>query len=144
MLSETGRIIDIKEINGEKTAIVECISKSACKSCSNNDECGVGIVAKGSRNKSHQLSMPFKEGMAVNESIELLIENRDIIKSSIIVYVIPLLFFVAGTISSYLVLKNELLVISTSFVSLLLGVLVAKAVSSKFYPNNLNKLIRTK
>ena len=119
MLNETGRVIDIKEINGEKIAVVECISKSACKSCSNNDECGIGVVAKGARNKSHQLSMPFKEGMTINESVELLIENRDIIKSSIIVYVIPLFFFVAGTISSYLILKNELLVISTSFVSLL-------------------------
>ena len=81
-------------LNGEKVAVVECISKSACKSCSSNDNCGVGVVAKGLRDKSHHLSMPFKEGMEINETIELLIENKDVVKSSLIVYLIPLLLFV--------------------------------------------------
>lgn len=145
MLQEIGKIIDIKIINGEKTAVVECISKSACKSCSNNNNCGVGVVAKGLSDKAHRLSMPFKEGMVINESIELLIENKDIVKSSIIVYVIPLILFVLGCTVSYLFTSNEPLVISISLLSLVIGVFIAKAVSSKLYPiQNLNKLIRTK
>lgn len=145
MLQEIGKIIDIKIINGEKTAVVECISKSACKSCSSNDNCGVGVVAKGLSDKAHRLSMPFKEGMVINESIELLIENKDIVKSSIIVYVIPLILFVLGCTISYLFTSNEPLVISISLLSLVAGVFIAKAVSSKLYPiQNLNKLIRTK
>lgn len=145
MLTETGRIIDIQLINGEKTVIVECISKSACKSCSSNDTCGVGIVAKGLTDKSQHLSMPFKEGMEINNSIELLIENKDIVKSSLIVYLIPLLLFIATCSFSYLFTNNEPLIIMLSGLSLIVGSLIAKVVSSKIYPSHsLNKLISTK
>jgi len=145
MLQETGRIIDIKVIDGEKTAIIECISKSACKSCSSNDNCGVGVVAKGVSDKSHKLFMPYKEGMEINNNIELLIENKDIVKSSLIVYIIPLIFFVLTCVISYQLTDNEPLVITFSVMSLVLGSILAKFVSSKLYPDNsLNKLISTK
>jgi len=145
MIQETGQIIDIKEINGEKIVVVECISKSACKSCSSNDNCGVGVVAKGLTNRSHHLSMPYKQGMEINESIELFIANKDIVKSSMIVYIIPLLLFVSACSISYLFTNNEPLVIAISLLSLFMGTLIAKAVSSKLYPNNsISKLISTK
>ncbi|WP_137297979.1 SoxR reducing system RseC family protein [Psychromonas sp. SP041] len=145
MLHETGMVIDITVVNGEKTAIVECISKSACKSCSSNDNCGVGIVAKGLTDKSHKLSMPFKEGMEIDHSVELLIENKDIVKSSLIVYVIPLFLFIVTCTLTNLFFFNELAVIFASGVSLIAGTFIAKAISSKLYPaNSLNKLISTK
>jgi len=145
MLHETGMVIDITVINGEKTAIVECISKSACKSCSSNDNCGVGVVAKTLSDKSHHLSIPYKEGMEINNSIELLIENKDIVKSSLIVYIIPLFLFVLTCVLSNLFIVNEPLVILASLVSLIAGSLIAKVVSSKLYPiHSLNQLISTK
>jgi sigma-E factor negative regulatory protein RseC len=145
MLHETGLVIDITVINGEKIAIVECVSKSACKSCSSNDNCGVGIVAKGLTDKSHKLSMPFKEGMEIDHSVELLIENKDIVKSSLIVYIIPLFLFIVTCTLTNLFFFNELAVIFASGVSLIAGTFIAKAVSSKLYPaNSLNKLISTK
>jgi len=145
MLKESGRIIDIKIIDGAKTAIVECISKSACKSCSSNDNCGVGVVAKNLSDKAHHLSLPYKEGMIVNEAIDLFIENKDIVKSSLIVYVIPLLTFVIGTILGYSFVNSEPVIIFISLLSLVIGVLTAKKVSSKLYPiNTLSGLISTK
>jgi len=145
MLHETGKIIDITVINGEKKVIVECISKSACKSCSSNDNCGVGVVAKGLSDKSHQLFMPFKDGMEIDHPIELLIENNDIVKSSLIVYIIPLFFFIVTCTLSNLFFSNELPVILASGVSLVVGSCIAKTVSSKLYPlNSINKLISTK
>jgi len=145
MIQETGRIIEIKEIDGTKTAIVECVSKSACKSCSNNDNCGVGVVAKSSRSKLHHLSVPFEEGMNVDASVDLLIENKDIIQSSMIVYVVPLVFFIVGTLAGYSFLANELMIIITSVLFLVIGVYVAKAISNKVYPSHkINKLVSTK
>ena len=145
MLKESGRIIDIKIVDGEKTAIVECISKSACKSCSSNDNCGVGVVAKNLSDKAHHLSLPYKEGMVINEAIDLFIENKDIVKSSLIVYIIPLLTFVFGTLLGYSFFNNEPTIILISLVSLTIGVLVAKKVSSKLYPTNtLSSLVSTK
>ena len=144
MLKESGRIIDIKIIDGEKTAVVECISKSACKSCGSNDNCGVGVVAKNLNDKSHLLSIPYKEGMIVNEEIELFIENKDIVKSSLIVYLIPLISFVLGTLFGYSFLNNEPAIIAISLLCLIFGVFIAKKVSAKLYPSNtLTELIST-
>ena len=144
MLKESGRIIDIKIIDGEKNAVVECISKSACKSCSSNDNCGVGVVAKNLNDKSHLLFIPYKEGMIVNGEIELFIENKDIVKSSLIVYLIPLITFVLGTLLGYSFLDNEPAIIAISLLLLILGVTIAKNVSAKLYPSNaITELIRT-
>lgn len=145
MLKETGRIIEITEINGEKSVIVECISKSACKSCSSNDNCGVGVVAKGISDKSHHISMPYKEGMEVNKQIELLVNNKDIVQSSLVVYIIPLILFVVTCIISNLITDNEPLIILFSVSALLIGSVIAKLLSAILYPaNSLNKMISTK
>ena len=145
MLQESGRIVDIKFINGNKTAVIECISKSSCKSCSSNDSCGIGVVAKGLTDKSHRLTLPFQDGMEINETIELFIENKNIVKSSLIVYIIPLFFFILGVVCSYLITNNEPLVILISILSLSVGVYVAKIASTKLYPSEtLNSLISTK
>ena len=145
MLKESGRIIDIKIVDGEKTAIVECISKSACKSCGSNDNCGVGVVAKNLSDKAHHLSLPYKEGMVINEAIDLFIENKDIVKSSSIVYVVPLVMFVIGTLLGYSFFNNEPIIILVSLLSLAIGVIIAKKISSKLYPiNTLSGLISTK
>ncbi|RBW43086.1 transcriptional regulator [Psychromonas sp. B3M02] len=145
MLKETGRIIEITEINGEKSVTVECISKSACKSCSSNDNCGVGVVAKGISDKSHHISMPYKEGMEVNKQIELLVNNKDIVQSSLVVYIIPLILFVVTCIISNLITDNEPLIILFSVSALLIGSVIAKLLSAILYPaNSLNKMISTK
>jgi len=145
MLKETGRIIEITEVNGEKSVIVECISKSACKSCSSNDNCGVGIVAKGASDKSHKIFMPYKEGMEVNKQIELLVDNKDIVQSSLVVYIIPLILFVATCITTNLLTDNEPLIIISSLFALLLGSVIAKLLSTILYPaNSLNKMISIK
>lgn len=145
MLRETGRVIEIKTINGEKKAVVECVSKSACKSCGNNSDCGVGVISKATNNKTHHLTMPYKEGMQVDEQIELLIDNNEIIKSSMIVYIIPLLLFVVGTTFGYLYIDNEPLLILISVLCLTGGVFLARYISTKLYPqSHINKLISTK
>lgn len=145
MLSETGRIIDIKISNGDKIAIVECVSKSACKSCNNNDTCGIGVVAKGYSDKSHHIVMPYKEGMDVNDTIELLINQQDVVKSSLIAYFVPLIAFVLGALISHLFFNNELVIIFTSLLSLFIGIYLSKVLSTWLYPNgSLNKLISTR
>jgi len=145
MIKESGRIIEIKEVDGAKIAVVECVSKSACKSCSSNDNCGVGVVAKGLSDKSHHLTFPFEDGMKINETIDLFIENKEIVKSSLIIYIIPLLSFVLGALLSLLITENEPIVIAVSLLSLLLGAYLAKKTSEKYYPDDVsNSLIRTK
>jgi len=135
MIKETGKIISIKELQGQKVAVVECISKSACSGCHNQDSCGVGTVSKSHSDKTHHFEVPFKEWMHIDEAIELQITNRDLISSAIIAYLVPLVFFVGGAIlTKEFTLLNEGQMILVSVISAAVGFLFARLLSNKYFP----------
>jgi len=146
MITETGKIIAIEEVQGEKVARVECISKSACSSCNNNTSCGVGVVSKAFSDKSHSFELPYKEGMKVDTFIELNISNGDLIKSATLIYLLPLIFFIGSALlikSTFMV--NEGLLIALSAVSAALGFVITRLIANKLFPHKQSKpLIKTK
>ena len=94
MITETGKVIAIEKIQGEMVARIECISKSACSSCNNQSNCGVGAVSQAFSDKSHHFELPYKEGMKVDHFVELQISNGDLIKSaSLILPITAVLFY---------------------------------------------------
>jgi len=146
MITETGKIIDIKEVQGEKVVQVECISKSSCSGCSSSSNCGVGSVSEAFTDKKHYFEIPYEEGMKVEHTVELQISNSDLIKSASLVYLLPLIFF----ISSALLIKsffnvNEMVVIATSSAFAGLGFIVTRVIAKKLFPNKQsNPLISSK
>ncbi|MCG6201492.1 SoxR reducing system RseC family protein [Psychromonas antarctica] len=143
MIKETGKIITIEDQGTEKVAVVECISRSACSSCHNESSCGVGAVAKAFSDKSHQFKVPYKEGMEVNNFIELQINNSDLIKSATLAYLVPLLFFIGGALITkqfYSVNESMLILIAISFAAI--GFVVTRILSSKLFPKkHINEII---
>lgn len=140
MITETGKITGIKEVQGEMVAQVECISKSACSGCSSSKSCGVGAVSEGFSDKTHRFDVPYKEGMQVDSLIELQISNGDLIKSASLIYLLPLVFF----ISSALVLKSffnisEAGLIAISVVFAAVGFFVTRFIAHKLFPNKQSK-----
>ncbi|MEI6898194.1 MAG: SoxR reducing system RseC family protein [Psychromonas sp.] len=140
MITETGKIIAIKEVQGVMIAQVECISKSACSSCNSHTSCGVGAVSEAFNNKAHRFDLPYKEGMEVDHSIELQISNGDLIKSASLIYLLPLLFF----ISSALVLKSffnisEIGLIIISGLFALVGFIFTRLLAHRLFPNKPSK-----
>tara|TARA_R110001583_G_scaffold99273_2_gene244593 strand:+ start:11740 stop:12189 length:450 start_codon:yes stop_codon:yes gene_type:complete len=146
MISETGKIIAIEEVGGEMVARVECISKSACSSCHNNNDCGVGIVSKAFSDKTQHFELPYKKGMVVEQFIELQISNGNLIKSASLIYLLPLFFF----IGSALLLKsvftlNEGLLITISTIVAAFGFFVTRLIANRLFPSQQTKpLITTK
>ena len=146
MITETGKIIAIKEIQGEKVVQVECISKSSCSGCNSSSNCGVGAVSEAFSDKKHYFEVPYKEGMEVDHAIELQISNGDLIKSASLVYLLPLIFF----ISSALVIKSffymsEIGLIATSVACAGVGFLITRVIAKKLFPNKQsNPLISSK
>ena len=144
MITETGKIIGITEVQGEMVAQVECVSKSACSGCSSSKNCGVGAVSEGLSDKTHRFDVPYKEGMKVDNLIELQISNGDLIKSASLVYLLPLVFF----ISSALVIKsffivNEGALIGISVVFAAIGFFVTRILANKLFPNKQSKQLIT-
>jgi sigma-E factor negative regulatory protein RseC len=146
MISETGKIIAIEEVEGDMVAVVECISKSACSSCHNNNDCGVGVVSKAFSDKTQHFKLPYKKGMAVEQFIELQISNGNLVKSAALIYLLPLFFF----IGSALLLKtlfsfNEGMLIAISAVFATFGFFITRVIANKLFPTKQTKpLITTK
>ncbi|WP_413700757.1 SoxR reducing system RseC family protein [Psychromonas sp. KJ10-10] len=135
MISETGKIIAIEEVDGEKIARVECISKSACSSCNSQTSCGVGTVSKAFSDKTQQFELPYKEGMEIDSFIELQISNGNLVKSAALIYLLPLFFF----ISSALIFKsifniNEGMLIGLSALVAVFGFFVTRFIASQLFP----------
>jgi len=143
MIKETGKIISIKELQGEKIAVIECISKSACSGCHNQNSCGVGTVSKSHSDKTHHFEVPFKEWMHVDEAIELQITNRDLISSAVIAYLVPLVFFIGGAIiTKEFTVLSEGQMILVAVASAAVGFLFARILSNKYFPKKQsNKII---
>lgn len=149
MIKETGKVVAIEKQYANKIAIVECISKSACSSCHNNGNCGVGTVSKAFSDKTHQFEVPFQEGMEVDKFIELQINNSDLIKGASLAYLLPLLFFIAGALTiKQFSSVNELVTIVTAVICGAIGFIVTRIISNKIYskeqlnciiPSNLDK-----
>ena len=145
MITEIGKVISIKEVEGEILVQVECISKSACSSCHSQTSCGVGAVSKAFSDKSQYFEMPFKKGMEVDQYIELNISSSDLIKSASLVYLLPLFFFIgsAMTIKGFFVVSEGVL-ITVSAIFAALGFIITRFVANKLYPQKqTNHLIKT-
>jgi len=140
MITETGKIIAIKEVQGEKVVQVECISKSSCSGCSSNSNCGVGAVSEAFSDKKHYFELPYKEGMKIEHSIELKISNGDLIKSASLVYLLPLIFFISSAlIVKSLFIINEGALIGISVIFAAVGFFVTRFIANKLFPNRQSK-----
>ena len=148
MFKETGRIIAIEPERQDKKsiAVIECISKSACSSCHNSNQCGVGVVAKAHSDKIHQFEVPYKEGMEVNSFIEIQINNSDLIKTASLAYLVPLVFFIGGALlANQFKGVNEIQLILIAISCAIVGFFVTRILSNKFFPKeSFNKVIGTR
>ena len=146
MIKETGRIIAIEERGDKRIARVECISKSACASCHNKSDCGVGVVAKAFSDKSHQFEIPYQKGMEEDKFVELEINNSDLIKSSSLAYLVPLLFFIGGALLTKqfdFLSEGILILIAVSCAAV--GFVLTSLISNKLFPKEqLNSIIGNK
>jgi sigma-E factor negative regulatory protein RseC len=140
MITETGKIIAIKQVQDETVVQVECISKSACSSCHSQTSCGVGVVSKAFSDKSQYFEFPYKEGMKVDHFIELQISNGDLIKSAALIYFLPLFFFIGSALlmKSFFIV-NEALLICTSGLFAAIGFVVTRFIANKLFPAQQSK-----
>lgn len=135
MIRETAKVIAIEKQDEKKLAVVECISRSACSSCHNSNNCGVGIVAKSFSDKSHKFKVPYKEGMEVDAFIELQISNSDLIKSASVAYLLPLIFFIGGAliVRQFSFIDEELLIL-IAISCAVVGFMFTRLISNKLFP----------
>ncbi|WP_094751326.1 SoxR reducing system RseC family protein [Psychromonas sp. CD1] len=135
MAQETGIIIAIKEIDCQKVAIVECVSKSACGSCHQQNICGVGVVAKAFSDKKNNFTVNYEDGMQLNTKVDLQISNSDLFKTASFVYLLPLIFLIASALlAQYFLNLDEGITILISLSSMGVGFVFMHVSNRYFFP----------
>lgn len=117
MVEETAKVL---KVEGD-TVWVQAIQQSACGSCQAQKGCGHSLLAKVGQK---QIDLPVaRNGLDVQESDQVIIgvPEQAILRSSLIMYGIPLFFMMVIALLSTAFDAPEGVTILLSFVALLLG-----------------------
>lgn len=92
MLKEKARVVAVKP----GIALVEASRRSSCDSCSANESCGTGIISKFLGRKRARLEVLNPVGARVGDEVIVAIEDQVLVRSSFMVYAMPLLLMFLG------------------------------------------------
>lgn len=84
---------------GQDWAQVECRRKSACGHCHQQDNCGVGAMAKAMPGRPQLFQIALTMPVRVGQEVRIGIPERSLLKSALLVYMVPLLFLLLGALA---------------------------------------------
>ncbi|MBE0599147.1 MAG: SoxR reducing system RseC family protein [Desulfuromonadales bacterium] len=90
MIDETGSVIELK---GKHVAVVLCQKSSFCKNCASMEQCRVG-----DDNRSMLVDAHNTIGARVGDRVRVVTSSKSFLKSSFILYIVPLIALVVGGI----------------------------------------------
>lgn len=125
MIKEQAKVIAIESGN----VTVECVTKSACSACASKSSCSSGVVsaAYGEKTQRFSFQQDEKQGLSLGDSVDIGIAEQSLLKGAFLVYVLPLLCFIAAAlVADKLVEGPEWLTIVSAFVSGLVGYLLSR------------------
>lgn len=127
-MEQQGYIVDIVD---KKTAKLKMQRHSACASC--------GKCATTSEKKDIIVEVDNTIGAQVGDRVKVNMETVNVLKAAAIVYILPLLFLLVGTITTYFILDSisfngnvELFSGMMGLILMLLAFLILKKNDSKF------------
>ncbi|MFO7764988.1 MAG: SoxR reducing system RseC family protein [Pelovirga sp.] len=92
MIEETGTVIDLRD--GGRIALVQCRKQSACDRCPTAGMCNTGGGLR-------QVEALNRAMACVDDQVKLVISSRVFLRSSLILYLVPLVGLLIGAGSGY-------------------------------------------
>jgi sigma-E factor negative regulatory protein RseC len=132
MLEETGYVVSVE---GDY-AWVETSRKSACQSCTVNKGCGTSVLAKMFGEKTNHIRAKNTLDATVGDEIVLGMQEGGLVKGSLIIYALPLLFMILSSMLAEHFLTfgsqtDEFVTIFAGLFGLVAGFLVVRWFSSR-------------
>jgi len=124
IIEETARVV---ALDGDQ-AWVTTQRRSACESCAANKGCGTGIMARGfSGRRTLQLKVRNNVAAVVGDDVVLGIDDRVLVRSALLMYLLPLLALMAGAWLGEII-NDGLFYIDNEYLSIMAGLLAMVAV----------------
>ncbi len=130
MITETGRIVAI-ENDG---LWVQTIRQSACAQCSAQKGCGQAVLARMGREPGY-IKVGLQDYQAsdfqLDEFVQIGIGEDVLVKSTLLIYIIPLLTLMLGIFSGSQIVQAEWAAVLGGVLGLGLGSLIAQVILSR-------------
>lgn len=101
MIEENARVIRVEE---DGFAWVETLRQTACGSCSASSGCGTSVISKLFGDKRTRVRVIDPLGVKLGEEVIVGIDESALLRSSLMVYILPLLCLVGAALLGQLVL----------------------------------------
>lgn len=101
------------------------------QSCQSQKSCGTGIVSKAIGNKAHLWRLTTRQPIQAGQVVEIGLPEKSLVLSALVVYLLPLLAMIVGSLIAQLLLRpwlnlGEGIVIAMFFLFGALGIYFAK------------------
>lgn len=114
MIEEIGKVVELKS---KLVAVVLCQRSSFCEHCASMQSCQMG-----SDERSMLVEVQNALGAEVGDRVRLVTSSRTFLQSSFLLYIVPLLFLVAGAVCGQLLGGFLHLGLDSDLLSAILGV----------------------
>ncbi|MFH0257375.1 SoxR reducing system RseC family protein [Vibrio rumoiensis] len=131
MMTALATVISVDEDQGMNNVQLSCDQQTSCNSCKSQKNCGTGMMSKALGNKSHFWKLRTKQALQAGQVVEIGLPEKSLVLSALVVYLLPLLAMITGSVFAQLFLRpwlnlGEGIVILMFFICGALGVYFAK------------------
>jgi len=123
---ESGRVVAIES----ESIWVETVQQSTCQACSQKSSCGTYTLSKWSPGKRNQVRVPLgdfsDQDVQLGDYVQIKINDGVVLKSALIVYMLPLVAMMLGAVLLHQWCRSELAAVLGAFVGLGLGFVIVR------------------
>ena len=131
MISEIATVVKVHN----QQITLQTVRSSACQSCKAKSACGQGILSSvGDEHKQEQknyLTIHSPLPVQVNEQVELLIPEDVLVKSALLVYLMPLLAMFVSSLVASLFTEQQAWIAFWAFLAFVLSLVLLKKIDQK-------------
>lgn len=134
MMTALATVTDVQRHGKQFEVDLSCDQQTSCSSCSSQNSCGTGVVTKAIGNKSMSWHLRTEQSVQIGQVVEIGFPESSLIKSAMVVYLLPLFGLILGALVGQLFLSpltagGEGVIILSSGLLAAGGVWLAKRIS---------------
>lgn len=101
MNNTIGKVLSVSGEGGERNAVVEVSAMAACARCAAGKGCGAGLFGKQETMRQIAVAVPERSSLREGDTVKLVMQSRDLLVASAIVYGWPLAGGVLGAFGAW-------------------------------------------
>lgn len=145
-------IEEMASVQSVEDSLVRVVTtqSSACQQCNESASCSTSVLSKFFGNRQIELQLRSDIALTVGDQVLLGIEEKMLVKLTLLIYLMPLLFMflfalLGGVLEAYFNLDTELLSIILAVTGLVAGYFaISVFIEKKYKPQNIKPVILKK